>query len=156
MKEIPDIARITNIKTGDDPIYFHLRSGDMDFSLPLTDVLFCFKYAETKEMIPPIPEQYWMDFYERFSDLPKAFLKSADEAFFLYDVIPGDNDDYFYFTLQLAPYKSIIGLSHILMCIKLAEEEGNIPLLPREYWYKLEHFYPELEEMRVFGFHEEI
>lgn len=59
-------------------------------------------------------------------------------------VIDGDGDEYMYFPLQFDNYKFTIGLSHILMCLKLAEEEESIPLLSKDSWYELENFYHEL------------
>ena len=77
-----------------------------------------------------------------FQDKQKKINVSAN--LFPLVVIDGDGDEYMYFPLQFDNYKFTIGLSHILMCLKLAEEEGSIPLLSKDSWYELENFYHEL------------
>lgn len=70
-----------------------------------------------------------------FQDKQKKINLSAN--LFPLVVIDGDGDEYMYFPLQFDIYKFTIRLSDILMCLKLAEEEGSIPLLSKDSWYEL-------------------
>lgn len=154
MQTIPQVIRITNIPEAEEPLYFHLRSGEYDFSLLFIDIVACVRYAQEHKFIRHVQEDYWVQMEVFFPGLTEKINVSANT--FPLGVVDGDGDEYMYFPLQSDNHKFTIGLSHILMCLKLAEEEGSIPLLSKDSWYELENFYHELIDMRVFGFDKEI
>lgn len=156
MQDIPQIVRITNIPEMDEPIFFHLKSGEQEFTISFTDVMACVKYAQDEKFIRHVQDDYWNQIDKFCPGILNRIGDSVTEDIFPLGVVDGDGDEYMYFPLQINDYKFTIGLSHILMCLKLAEEEGDAPLLSKKSWHELEKFYRELEEMRVFGFDEEI
>lgn len=43
----------------DDPIIFALQDKHHQFSIGLSTILECLKFAENEHTIPPIPEEWW-------------------------------------------------------------------------------------------------
>lgn len=56
-----------------------------------------------------------------------------------------DREEYLFFLLKNKSNKFTIGLGYILECLKFAEEQGEVPELPKEWWYKMSDVYPRLE-----------
>lgn len=56
-----------------------------------------------------------------------------------------DKEEYLFFLLKNGLNEFTIGLGDILECLKFAEEQGEVPELPKEWWYKMSDVYPRLE-----------
>lgn len=56
-----------------------------------------------------------------------------------------DREEYLFFLLKNETSEFTIGLGDILECLKFAEEQGEIPELPQEWWWKMSEVYPRLE-----------
>lgn len=56
-----------------------------------------------------------------------------------------DREEYLFFLLKNETSEFTIGLGDILECLKFAEEQGEVPKLPQEWWWKLSEVYPRLE-----------
>lgn len=47
-------------------VVFLLKDKNHEFSMGLSEILKCLKFAETEGEIPPIPPSWWLDVDERF------------------------------------------------------------------------------------------
>lgn len=56
-----------------------------------------------------------------------------------------DAEDILWFGLKKGDEHFKIGLSDILMCLKFAEEHGEVPELPSMWWVRLSNLYPKLD-----------
>lgn len=56
-----------------------------------------------------------------------------------------DAEDFLWFGLKKGDISFKIGLSDILMCMKFAEEQGEVPKLPRMWWTQVSSMYPKLD-----------
>ena len=56
-----------------------------------------------------------------------------------------DREEYLFFLLKNETNEFTIGLGDILECLKFAEEQGEVPELPQEWWWKMSEVYPRLE-----------
>lgn len=56
-----------------------------------------------------------------------------------------DREEYLFFLLKNKSNKFTIGLGDVLECLKFAEEQGKVPELPEDWWYKMSTIYPRLE-----------
>ena len=77
-----------------------------------------------------------------------ADIHMCEKAAVTGDVYKDDDpekDDTVYFLLQDSTHQFTIGLSDILACLKFAEEEGEVPKLPGDWWSTLSMIYPKLE-----------
>ena len=54
-------------------------------------------------------------------------------------------EDFLFFLLKNGTNKFTIGLGNILECLKFAEEQGEVPELPQEWWWRISEVYPRLE-----------
>lgn len=50
----------------DEPLYFALKDSYHSFSLPLSTLLECLKFAENEGAIPPIDITWWCEISNRF------------------------------------------------------------------------------------------
>lgn len=50
----------------DEPLYFALKDKHHSFSLPLSTLLECLKFAENEGAIPPIDVTWWCEISNRF------------------------------------------------------------------------------------------
>lgn len=60
-------------------------------------------------------------------------------------IIDPDAEDILWFSLKKGDISFKIGLSDILMCLKFAEEQKEVPKLPWEWWSKVTGVYPKLD-----------
>lgn len=75
---------------------------------------------------------------------------SLPETFFLdgkaQRLLEPDAEDILWFSLKKGAIEFKIGLSDILMCLRFAEKQGEIPELPRMWWTRLSGMYPKLND----------
>ena len=64
----------------------------------------------------------------------------------VFEIHDPEEKDSIYFLLKDKIHEFTIGLSDILECLKFAEEKGEVPELPEDWWSKVEYYYPELRE----------
>lgn len=64
----------------------------------------------------------------------------------VYEPMDGEERDSILFLLKDNSHSFTIGLSDVLECLKFAEEKGEVPELPEDWWNKVECYYPELRE----------
>ncbi|URL05920.1 hypothetical protein L4F92_07515 [Avibacterium sp. 21-595] len=57
----------------DEPIIFSLQDNYHHFSLNLSTLLECLKFAENENVIPPIPETWW-DEISKIVEIPSHHL----------------------------------------------------------------------------------
>ena len=69
-----------------------------------------------------------------------AVLEDEVERF-----IEPDAEDILWFSLKKGDMHFKIGLSDILMCLKFAEEQGEVPKLPLMWWTRISSMYPKLD-----------
>lgn len=48
---------------------FHLKNKNGEFTVGLTDILRCLKFAEKEGAVPSIPPKWWLDVENHFCDL---------------------------------------------------------------------------------------
>ena len=53
-------------------------------------------------------------------------------------------DEKIYFLLQCKENEFTIGLGDLLECLKFAEEKGEVPALPCDWWADMMTIYPQL------------
>lgn len=51
-------------------IWFHLKKGEIDFKIGLSDILLCLKFAEEQGEVPPLPKLWWAQITEVY---PKGY-----------------------------------------------------------------------------------
>ena len=56
-----------------------------------------------------------------------------------------NREEYLFFLLKNKTHESAIGLGDILECLKFAEEQGEVPELQQEWWWKMSEDYQRLE-----------
>ena len=79
---IPEKAVLEeNVDLGDSDelLYFHLRSKETDFTMGLSDILECLKFAEKEGMVPELPEQWWNKMYRTYPELQEPLEVSENE-----------------------------------------------------------------------------
>ena len=54
--------------------------------------------------------------------------------------------DDIYFLIGTREKECLIGLGHILECLKFAETEGEVPPIPEEWWRKMAEMYPQVAD----------
>lgn len=64
----------------------------------------------------------------------------------VFEPMDGEGKDSILFLLKDSFHSFTIGLSDILECLKFAEEKGEVPELPADWWSKVQDYYPELRE----------
>lgn len=52
----------------DEPLYFALKDNHHSFSLPLSTLLECLKFAEDEGVIPPIDSEWWVQVSNLYSE----------------------------------------------------------------------------------------
>ena len=60
-------------------------------------------------------------------------------------IMDPDAEDVLWFSLKKGDMDFKIGLSDILRCLKFAEDQGEVPELPRMWWTRLSGVYPKLD-----------
>lgn len=71
-----DACRLCGQKRETEDTYFLLKDSGHEFTLGLSDVLDCLKYAESEGMVPPVPIPWWISLagmypgHEGWTDLP--------------------------------------------------------------------------------------
>jgi len=60
-------------------------------------------------------------------------------------ILNPDAEDFLWFGLKKGDVHFKIGLSDILMCLKFAEEQGEVPKLPPVWWTRVSSVYPKLD-----------
>lgn len=60
-------------------------------------------------------------------------------------IMDPDAEDILWFGLKKGNVDFKIGLSDILMCLKFAEEQGEVPKLPSVWWTRVSSVYPKLD-----------
>ena len=60
-------------------------------------------------------------------------------------IMEPDAEDILWFGLKKGDISFKIGLSDILMCLKFAEGQGEVPKLPPSWWSQLSSLYPKLD-----------
>lgn len=63
-------------------------------------------------------------------------------------VLEPDAEDVLWFGLKKGDNSFRIGLSDVLMCLKFAEEQGEVSELPRMWWIQVSTMYPKLDSFR--------
>lgn len=58
----------------------------------------------------------------------------------------GDGGEILWFSLKKGEELFRMGLSDILLCLKFAEEQGEVPELPPSWWVRLSALYPQIKE----------
>lgn len=53
-----DVEKEINYATGNS-LLFHLKKGDVEFTIGLPDILRCLKFAEEEKEIPELPWEWW-------------------------------------------------------------------------------------------------
>lgn len=79
---IPEKAVLEeNVDLGDSDelLYFHLRLKETDFTMGLSDILTCLKFAEKEGMVPELPEQWWNKMYGTYPELQEPLEVSENE-----------------------------------------------------------------------------
>lgn len=61
-----------------------------------------------------------------------------------------EDEDYLYFLLKDETGEFVIGLSYIIQCLKFAEEQGEIPEFPNDWWCTIAEIFPRLYDMFLF------
>ncbi len=80
--KIPERAVLEeNVDLGDSDelLYFHLRSKETDFTMGLSDILACLKFAEKEGMVPELSEQWWDKMYGVYPELQEPLEVSENE-----------------------------------------------------------------------------
>lgn len=60
-------------------------------------------------------------------------------------IMEPDAEDILWFGLKKGDMSFKIGFSDILMCLKFAEEQGEVPKLPLTWWAQVSSRYPKLD-----------
>ena len=60
-------------------------------------------------------------------------------------ILDPDAEDILWFGLIKGDMDFKIGLSDILMCLKYAESQGEVPKLPPMWWVRVSNVYPKLD-----------
>lgn len=69
-------ARMGDQEGGPEDTYFLLKDSVHEFTLGLSDILDCLKYAEAKGLVPPVPVPWWISLagmypgHESWTDIP--------------------------------------------------------------------------------------
>ena len=61
-----------------------------------------------------------------------------------------DREEYLFFLLKNETNEFTIGLGDILECLKFAEEQGEVPELPQEWWWKMSEVIQDSRHMLTF------
>ena len=65
----------------DELLLFHLKAQEKEFTLGLSDVLECLKFAESEGIVPPIPGAWWLtmsEVYPELREIAKEILPELD------------------------------------------------------------------------------
>ena len=57
-----------------------------------------------------------------------------------------ESEETVFFLLQDSSHEFTMGLSDILKCVQLAEKEGFVPLLPKDWWSTVANSYVDFRE----------
>ena len=79
---IPERAEFDeNVDLGDhdELLIFHLKVKDIEFTMGLSDILACLKFAEKEGMVPELPEQWWNKMYGTYPELQEPLEVSENE-----------------------------------------------------------------------------
>lgn len=63
-------------------------------------------------------------------------------------ILEPDAEDILWFSLKKGDIPFKIGLSDVLMCLKFAEQQGEVPELSRLWWIQVSTMYPKLDSFR--------
>ena len=65
-----------------DSIYFLLKDRSHEFTIGLSDVLECLKFAEVKGEVPELPEEWWYMLYGMYPQLSvhREIAKNDEEV----------------------------------------------------------------------------
>lgn len=72
-RAILDSAELPECNQCDEPIIFSLQDNHHHFSINLSTLLECLKFAENEKVIPPIPETWWNEI-SRIVEIPSHYL----------------------------------------------------------------------------------
>lgn len=81
-KRMPDPAEIMeDVVLGDcdEMLYFHLQAQGVEFTLGLSDILACLKFAEREGIVPQIPVSWWCEMYGIYPELEEPCDVPEDE-----------------------------------------------------------------------------
>ncbi len=85
-------------------------------------------------------------------DEKKQIVNEILEATILEDevvrILDPDAEDILWFGLKKGNVSFKMGLSDILMCLKFAEQQGEVPELPHMWWIRVSNMYPKLDSFR--------
>lgn len=71
-KTIPNQAELQEevaLGDSDELLLFHLKAQEKEFTLGLSDILECLKFADRQGIVPPIPGAWWRTMSEVYPEL---------------------------------------------------------------------------------------
>lgn len=73
-----DVYEIPGQEDSFEKYYFHLRDNVHEFTMGLSDILECLKFAETEGIVPPLPLDWWAGIAGIYPD-NNAWLDITDD-----------------------------------------------------------------------------
>lgn len=79
---IPERAEFDeNVDLGDhdELLIFHLKVKDIEFTIGLSDILACLKFAEKEGLVPKLPMEWWCQMHGFYPELDEPIEELDSE-----------------------------------------------------------------------------
>lgn len=81
---IPERAEFDeNVDLGDhdELLIFHLKVKNIGFTIGLSDILACLKFAEQEGLVPKLPIEWWCQMYGFYPELDEPIEEPDDKDY---------------------------------------------------------------------------
>lgn len=123
----------------DDGLVFIMEDEGGRFLLDLKTVLRCLSLAESAGHVAPLPgrlsESWWLLVERKHDHLFLSNYANSDESPRGQDGTPRrDHEHRLLFALEDKQRRFSLGVDTVLQCLRIAEDRGQVPKLPDEWW----------------------